>query len=189
MASVASERAAGTAAGVSGEFHSSSWLQLAAGIALRRGIERRRLYFIGESGADHLGEPLGFVLPVSFAHEFALAAVLLGTLAGALVGATMYVPTSPAKIAVGLVAGFAAGVVFGFGAGFLAVSARIGAYLNASRAGALWLKIELDPADGEEGRRQAERAEAILREARAESVRRVDGTRVINSPQSADFVA
>lgn len=179
--------------GVSGEFHSQGNLLLAARTARRRGFATDRMWFVGESTEDALGAPMGFVLPVSFVREMALAMAVLGGLLGLLLASTISwrgwgyaLQQAP----VGLVAGVLAGGVFGLFAGWAALSARVGAYLSRARAGTLRLKIGL-PEDlpAAEAERLAEVAERVLREAKAESVQRLDSSVVYNSPQHAGYVA
>ncbi len=180
-------------AGVSGEFHSQGNLLLAARTARRRGFAADRMWFIGEPTEDALGGPMGFVLPVSFVRELTLALAVLGGLLGLLLASTLQWRgwgEALRQAPVGLLAGAVVGAAIGLGSGWAALSARVGAYLARAHAGTLRLKIGL-PAGlpAAEAERLAEVAERVLREAKAESVRRADGTVDYNSPQNPAYVA
>jgi len=179
--------------GVSGEFHSQGNLLLAARTARRRGFAADRMWFIGEPTQDAQGAPMGFVLPVSFVREMALAMAVLGGLLGLLIASTITFQTwglALQRAPIGLISGAVAGAVIGLFSGWAALSARVGAYLYRAHAGTLRLKIGL-AADlpAAELERLAEVAERVLREAKAESVRRVDGSVDYNSPQHPAYVA
>ncbi len=182
-----------TGRGVSGEFHTQGGLFLAARAARRRGFAADRMWYLGDPSEDVTGTPLGFVRPVSQVRELAVAGAVLGLLGGLLVGLTS--PTAaglsladlPLAAVVGALVG---GLAFGFGA-WAALSSLIGKYLlYATRGAALWLKIGVDESlPVEEQERRAELAERVLREAKAESLRKLDGTVEVNSPQSESYVA
>ena len=179
--------------GVSGEFHSQGNLLLAARTARRRGFAADRMWFIGEPAEDLLGGPMGFVLPVSFVREMAFGWAVIGALGGVLVAGTLQwqgLGAALQRAPVGLIVGVIGGGLLGLFGGWAALSARVGAYLSRASAGTLRLKIglvgELPQAEAE---RLAEVAESVLREAKAESIRRLDGSVDYNSPQNPAYVA
>lgn len=178
--------------GVSGEFHAQGNLLLAARTARRRGFAADRMWFIGDPTEDHQGAPMGFILPVSFVREMILMGVVIGLLAGFLLGMFLeWKGWGPAfrNLASWLPSGVIVGGLIGMIGGWCALSARIGAYLHNAHAGTLRLKIAI-PQDvpAAERERLAETAERVLREAHAESLLRLDGTVDINSPQSPAYI-
>ena len=179
--------------GVIGEFHAQGNLLLAARTARRRGFAGDRMWFIGDPAVDRTGAPMGFVLPVSFVREMGLMGLLVGLLLGFLFGMFYdfhgYV-AGLQRLPGALVTGALIGSLSLLLVGWAALSARIGAYLFKAQAGSLHLKIGL-PMHLPEAEREhlAETAELVLREAKAETIRHVDGTVEVNSPQSPAYVA
>lgn len=176
--------------GVSGEFHSFGTLLSAATAARAAGFPAERLYFVGQRSTDRLGEPLGFVMPASFATEMTRLGVTLGLLTGVIW--SLALPHEALLPALALNAGGGAllGWVLGGLVGYLSLSARIGGYLHAASAGALRLRIAL-AGDGSAaaGEQAAERALQVLRAARAESLWLSDGRREFHSPQTENWGA
>lgn len=179
--------------GVSGEFHTQGGLKLAVRIARRHGFPLERMWLIGDPARDRLGDEIGFVLPAGLVREAAVAGAVIGLLVG-LLCAWLLPPKPFGEMLRGLLpwclSTGIAGWLAATGLASLGMSARIGAYLQSAQTSGLRLKI-LIPTDVPEPEqaRQAELAERALREAKAETLLRLDGTTVVNSPQSAEYVA
>ncbi len=193
MASATSTTPAFARPGVSGEFHSQGGLFLAARLARRRGFAADSMFFIADPSTDPTGEPVGFVRPVSTVRELAGAGAVLGLLTGliwALSVPSQHAPLLPRAVVDSLL-GLICGGLLGWLGGWAHLSVLAGKYLQTATAGgSLRLKIVL-PADLAEPERdrQAELAERVLREAKAETLIRFDGTLETNSPQSAAYLA
>lgn len=181
------------AAGVSGEFHTAGGLLLAAKAARRRGFASDRVWFVGQPAHDRLGDDIGFAMPASLVREAAVVGAAIAILAGALFVITF--PPKPLtdwlpRLLPGVLTSAVVGAAVGSLAAWLGRSARLGAYLQNAVAGGLYLKLEIPAEVAETERaRLTELAELALREAKAESIRRLDGSVDINSPQSAAYVA
>lgn len=185
--------AAQSSPGVSGEFHTAGALLLAAKTARRRGFAADRLWFVGQPARDRLGDDIGFAMPASLVREAMVVGALLATLAGVLFLLTLP-PKPPAvwlpRLLPDVVTSALLGAAVGGLVGWLGRSARLGAYLQNAVAGGLFLTIEIPTEVAEtEQARLTELAELALREAKAESIRRRDGSVEINSPQNAAYVA
>lgn len=173
--------------GVVGEFHAQGIVLNAAKVGKRHGFPYERMWYLGEPTTDPYGEDIGFVVPTSVVRESTLLGTVLLALGAAIVTASFRMWSAIP----GATIGFAIlGAGLGWFIGWAGLSARMGSYLMHGTAGGLGLKIGI-PTDVTQTERErlAELAERALREAKAESIVRLDGSRVVNSPQSSEYIA